>query len=40
MEDGSLVAIGTGNLKRLLYVDHIETGQSFSLLQKAGATAK
>jgi hypothetical protein len=33
MDDGSLVAIGTADLKKLLYVNHIENSQSSSLLQ-------
>jgi hypothetical protein len=40
MEDGSVVAVGTADLKRLLYIDHIETGRSFSLLQTVHAAAK
>jgi hypothetical protein len=33
MDDGSLVAIGTADLKKLLYVNHIENSRSSSLLQ-------
>ena len=40
MQDGSVVAAGTGNLKRLLYVDHISTGHSTSLLRKVHAPVK
>ena len=34
MDDGSLVAVGTPDLKRLLYVTHIESARSTSLLPK------
>lgn len=33
MEDGSVVAVGTADLKRLMYMDHIENGRSSSLLR-------
>src|SRR5579862_3684950 len=33
MDDGSLVAVGTANLKKLLYMDHIENSRSSSLLR-------
>lgn len=35
MHDGSAVAVGTADLNKLLYVNHIETGKSSSLLLKA-----
>jgi hypothetical protein len=33
LEDGSIVAIGAADLNKLLYVNHIETGKSSSLLR-------
>jgi hypothetical protein len=33
MDDGSLVAIGTGDLKKLMYVNHVESSRSSSLLR-------
>lgn len=33
MDDGSLVAIGTADLKNLLYINHIENSRPSSLLQ-------
>jgi hypothetical protein len=35
MDDGTLVAVGTPDLKRLLYVTHIENAKSTPLLQKS-----
>jgi hypothetical protein len=32
MEDGSVVAIGTADLKRLFYINHIEANRTISLL--------
>jgi hypothetical protein len=34
MNDGSVVAVGTSDLKKLLYVTHIESARSTSLLRK------
>jgi len=33
MDDGSLIAVGTADLKKLLYMNHIENSRSSSLLQ-------
>ena len=35
LEDGSVVAVGTGDLKRLLYIHHIANGRGSSLLPSA-----
>jgi hypothetical protein len=33
MDDGSLVTIGTADLKTLMYVNHVESSRSSSLLR-------
>jgi hypothetical protein len=40
MDDGSLVAVGTADLKRLLYITHIENARSTSLLPKDQPTER
>jgi hypothetical protein len=37
MDDGSLVVVGTGDLKRLLYMNHIASSRSSSLLAKTSS---
>jgi hypothetical protein len=37
MDDGSLVVVGTGDLKRLLYMNHIANSRSSSLMAKTSS---